>query len=70
MSLEVYVIERLEARIGSLERKLEELSDRLEKAEKRFCRIDDDYVDGVWLEKVLAKLHPEIRKDEAWYDDI
>ncbi len=70
MNLEVYIIEKLEARIHSLERKLEELSGRQEKTEERFCRIDDDYVDGVWLEKVLAKLHPETKEDSAWYDDI
>lgn len=70
MSLEVYVIEKLEARIRSLERKLEDLSDRLEKTEERFFSIDEDYVDVAWFEKVLAKLHPEIKEDSAWYDNI
>ena len=69
MSLEEYIIKKLDVRIDFLERGLKELSARLEKAEQRLYSIDDDYVDLVWFEKVLAKLHPEIKEDN-WYDDV
>lgn len=69
MSLQEYIIKKLDARIDSLERRLKELSARLEKTEERVYHMDDDYVDMAWFEKVLTKLHPEIKEDN-WYDDI
>jgi len=69
VSLEEYIVKKLDARIDSLEQELEELSARLKKTEERLSDIDGHYVDMGWFEAVLAKLHPEI-KEEGWYDDV
>jgi len=69
MSLEEYIIKKQDARIDFLERRLGEVSESLEKLRQEFCHVDDVYVDMAWFEKVLAKLHPEIREDN-WYEDI
>lgn len=62
-------IKKLDAHLGSFAGELKKFSARLEKAEGRLCYAADHYVDLEWLEKVLAKLHPEIKEDN-WYNDI
>lgn len=62
MSLEVYVIEKIEARLDQLQRRLENL-------EIKAANVDECITAGD-LGRTISKLHPEINDIDNWWDDI
>lgn len=66
MSLIAYVIQKLEVRIGRLEKKQE---NSVAEIEGRLDAIEECYVDVNYLKAVIEKVQPEAER-EGWWQDI